>query len=199
MYDRTVENRRLTFGVSGRLYESNVLIYDHQTESLWSQLKEEAVTGPLTGTRLTALPSVTTTWKAWRRHHPDTLVLSTDTGFSRNYNRSPYLAYEQSTETMFPTAHRDSRLPRKAKVIGLSVDGEHRVYPLAILRARNEPIQDQIGTRTVRVVFDAASDSARILDAESGQPLPATVVYWFASAAFHPNASIYGREARDAE
>ena len=61
MYDRTVNNKELTFGVSGLLHESNVLFYDHQTESLWSQLKEEAVTGPLTGTHLKALPSVTTT------------------------------------------------------------------------------------------------------------------------------------------
>ncbi len=77
MYDRTVNNKELTFGVSGLLHENNVLFYDHQTESLWSQLKEAAVTGPLTGTHLTALPSVTTTWKAWRTQHPDTLVLST--------------------------------------------------------------------------------------------------------------------------
>ncbi len=199
MYDRNIDDKQLTFGVSGRLYESNVLIYDHQTESLWSQLQESAVTGPLTGTRLTALPSVTTTWKAWRSHHPDTLVLSTDTGFSRNYNRSPYLSYKQSPETMFPTAHRDPRLPPKAKVIGLSVAGEHRAYPLALLRERTEAIEDQVGTRTVQVTYDAASDSAQILDAESGKPLPATELYWFAWKAFHPNGSIYGFAAQDAE
>ena len=75
MYDREMNKKELTFGVSGLLYESNVLLYDHQTESLWSQLKEEAVTGPQTGTRLRAIPSVMTTWKAWRAQHPNTLVL----------------------------------------------------------------------------------------------------------------------------
>ena len=70
VYARTVNRQILSFGISGRLYQSNVLLYDHQTESLWSQLKEEAVTGPQTGTRLRVLPSITTTWNAWRRCTP---------------------------------------------------------------------------------------------------------------------------------
>lgn len=90
MYDRTVNGQTLSFGVSGQLYRRNLLLYDHQTESLWSQIREEAVTGPFAGTRLRAVPSTMTTWAEWRQQHPDTLVLSTDTGFDRDYERDPY-------------------------------------------------------------------------------------------------------------
>ena len=83
------KDTELTFGVSGRLYESNVLLYDHETESLWSQLKEESVTGPMIGTQLAAVPSVLTTWKQWQTHHPETLVLSMQTGHNRNNDYSP--------------------------------------------------------------------------------------------------------------
>jgi hypothetical protein len=79
VYDRAPRGAPLTFGVSGRLYQSNVLIYDYQTESLWSQLKEEALTGSFTGTALRAFPSVVTTWADWQSTHPQTLVLSPDT------------------------------------------------------------------------------------------------------------------------
>ncbi|NIQ92816.1 MAG: DUF3179 domain-containing protein, partial [Desulfuromonadales bacterium] len=76
MYSRTVDGKELTFGVSGMLYRANVLMYDHQTESLWLQVKRAAVTGPMTGTKLKVLPSSFTTWKKWLDKHPDTLVLT---------------------------------------------------------------------------------------------------------------------------
>ena len=84
MYSRQVDDRELSFGVSGLLYKANVLMYDRQTESLWSQVRREAVAGPLTGAKLKVLPSTLTTWKKWRRQHPNTAVLSPDTGHQRD-------------------------------------------------------------------------------------------------------------------
>jgi hypothetical protein len=191
VYDRNVNNKELTFGVSGLLYESNVLLYDHQTESLWSQLQEEAVTGAQTGTRLQAVPSVTTTWKAWRTQHPHTLVLSTRTGFHRDYSRLPYEAYAKSPTTMFPVKHEDARLAAKDKVIGISIGEHHKAYPLKLFRERTEPVEDTVGKTNIKVVYNAEADTAHAVEAISGKLLPAIVVYWFAWATFHPESLVY--------
>ena len=74
VYSRKIENKVYSFGVSGRLYKSNVLLYDHQTDSLWSQLMNQAITGPLVGKNLTKLPAVRTKWKTWQAFHPETEV-----------------------------------------------------------------------------------------------------------------------------
>jgi len=83
----SVKDRMLNFGVSGLLYNSDVLLYDRNTQSLWSQIMGQAVSGPLAGERLTPLAISHTTWRAWLGEHPDTSVLSTNTGFQRNYKR----------------------------------------------------------------------------------------------------------------
>ncbi|MGH7253469.1 MAG: DUF3179 domain-containing protein, partial [Nitrospiraceae bacterium] len=98
-----VQRRRYTFGVSGLLYQSDLLMYDHQTESLWSQIAMEAVTGPLIGTKLTPLFLEHTAWGEWKAIHPTTLVLSTQTGYARNYDVDPYFGYTQRADLMFST------------------------------------------------------------------------------------------------
>jgi hypothetical protein len=191
VYDRTVKGEELTFGVSGLLHESNVLFYDHQTESLWSQLKEEAVTGTFTGTLLTALPSVTTTWKAWRTQRPDTLVLSTQTGFTRDYSRLPYQDYAASPNPMFPVKYQDARLSPKDKVLGFSLGGVRKAYPLSVLRDRKAPLEDHVGGKAVKIIYDSAADRAHVVDARSGELLSSVVAYWFAWATFHPQTQVY--------
>ena len=193
------EKEELTFGVSGRLYESNVLLYDHQTESLWSQLKEEAVTGPLTGTRFIQVPSVLTTWKQWREQHPDTYVLSTETGHYRNYDYSPYDGYARQPFPMFPIANEDDRLPMKERIIGISLGGKYKAYALKALRKRGTPLDDTIGKRAVRVTYDADAKSAQIIDQQSGAILPSVIAYWFAWATFHPDAAVYGENVGGAK
>ncbi|MDZ7685377.1 MAG: DUF3179 domain-containing protein [Gammaproteobacteria bacterium] len=81
---------RLVFGISGLLYDSDVLLFDRNTESLWSQLMGKAVSGPLKGTDLPQLPARHTTWGDWLERHPGSQVMSTETGFGRSYERSPY-------------------------------------------------------------------------------------------------------------
>ena len=97
------------FGVSGLLYNSDVLMYDRQSESLWSQLMGQAISGPAKGTRLTPLPVRHTTWRDWRGRHPDTVVLKPPRAYGRNYNVDPYLGYADSDRIWFPVAHRDRR------------------------------------------------------------------------------------------
>ena len=84
-FDATVDRVRLEFGVSGLLYNSDVLLYDRQTGSLWSQIEKMAISGDMKGTALTAFPLRHTTWRDWVARYPDTEVLSDETGFRRNY------------------------------------------------------------------------------------------------------------------
>lgn len=119
-FDARVGGRVLTFGTSGLLYRSNKLMFDVETGSLWSSLTGKPVVGPLAGSsfELAALPVVTTTWGEWRARHPDTTVLSRDTGFSRDYSEgAAYRAYFATDELMFGVSRRDGRLPNKAEVL----------------------------------------------------------------------------------
>ncbi|MGA8210093.1 MAG: DUF3179 domain-containing protein [Nocardioidaceae bacterium] len=124
-FERTVEDRVLSFGTSGMLYADNLVMYDRQTESLWPQLTGQASLGELTGSRLTAIPMGTVAWQEFRKAHPAALVLSQDTGFGRPYGVNPYVGYDDpSGELLFalPT-DADRRLPVKERVIGLGEVG----------------------------------------------------------------------------
>jgi hypothetical protein len=128
VYSRTVEDTPYTFGVSGRLYKSNVLLYDHQTESLWSQLMEKAISGKLVDKKLTKLSSSRTKWKTWKKKNPDTKVLSTKTGYSRDYGRDPYEGYYRLGTIWFPVGDVRKDLAPKERVLGIDLGGESKAY-----------------------------------------------------------------------
>ena len=190
VYSRKIDAKTYTFGVSGRLYKSNVLLYDHQTESLWSQLKAQAVAGPLAGRRLTALPSVRSDWKTWRRRHPHADVLSVDTGFARDYSRDPYAGYYRSGSTWFPVGRVRRDLAAKRQVLGIEVNGVARAYPLDELRRRPGILEDRLGNARIRIKISDRGQVAAVQDAR-GRLLPHIFSYWFAWQAFHPRTSVY--------
>jgi hypothetical protein len=185
-----VEDRMLQFGVSGLLYNSDVLLYDRQTASLWSQLLSTAVTGPMKGRRLVSLPVSHTTWSDWRRRHPRTLVLSPDTGHARDYSRDPYAGYAQSEELMFPVRFASRRFHPKEQVIGVELNGRAKAYPFSELARAASPLVDRIGGRRLGILFDAAHRTARAVDAE-GDELPGVIAYWFAWYAFRPDTEVF--------
>lgn len=182
--------QRQHFGVSGLLFNSDVLLYDRETESLWSQIAQRAVSGPLNGTALQLLPTHNTTWADWSRRHPETLVLARDTGHVRDYGRDPYGSYAASPEVMFPVAFRAKGFHPKEPVLGLSLQGQHRAYPFSELLRAGTPLTETMGGETVRIEFDAEHQTGRILDAQ-GRELPAVMAYWFAWFAFHPETEIF--------
>lgn len=117
--ERRVGDRVLSFGTSGSLYQSALVMYDRQTESLWSHFTGQAIAGVLTGAELTAFPVATVSWAAWRQSHPDGLVLSTETGFDRDYGRNPYPGYDDVDSAPFLfEGETDGRLAAKARVVG---------------------------------------------------------------------------------
>ena len=182
--------RRVLFGVSGLLYNSDVLLYDKETESLWSQLKMEAVAGPRLGENLEWLPAQHTTWQAWRTAYPHTDVLSLNTGYDRDYGRDPYAGYATNSRLMFPVRHQDSRLAPKAWVAGVLIDGQPNAYPLKRLSS-GRVLEDRIGGQTLHVLYDANARSVQMTDANNN-PVPVVQAYWFAWATFYPETRLYG-------
>ncbi|MFQ5487208.1 MAG: DUF3179 domain-containing protein [Gammaproteobacteria bacterium] len=189
-FSARVRDKARHFGVSGLLYNSDVLLYDRETESLWSQLLGQAVSGPLKGARLQPLPLVHTTWGAWRRRHPDTLVLSRDTGYARDYDRDPYAGYVNSRGVFFPVRHKDPRFHPKERVLGLEIAGQAKAWPFSELARSRGVITDRLGAQPLRIRFDAENQTAFAED-EAGNALPATVLFWFAWYAFHPDTELF--------
>jgi hypothetical protein len=132
-FTRNLRGDIATFGVSGLLYQSDLLMYDHQTESLWLQIAMECVAGPLTGEKLDPLFLEHTTWGEWKKTHPQTLVLSTQTGYTRAYDRDPYVGYAQRGDLMFPISHIDPLYHPKEWVLGVEVQGVFKAYPFSEL------------------------------------------------------------------
>lgn len=181
-----------TFGVSGLLYNSDVLLYDRQTHSLWSQIMGQAVAGPASGIELHALPTTFTKWKNWRKQHPNSLVLSTRTGYSINYESVAYARYKMDDKLMFPVAHLSQKLPNKTEVLGIEIAGKYKAYPLSKLRkaARKGPITDEFAGKQLRIDFEPESGTAVFTD-ESGKTIPSLRMYWFAWYAFHPGTELF--------
>lgn len=123
-FQRRLGDRLLTFGVSGFLYQSDLVMYDRQTESLWSQIEGRAIAGHLTGRTLDRVPIQTVTWNQWRQAHPEGKVLSRDTGADRDYGRNPYLGYDEAADDPFAFSGKpDPRLAPKERVLGLGETG----------------------------------------------------------------------------
>ncbi len=132
-FDRTVDGRTLDFGTSGSLYLSALVMYDRQTESLWTHFDGKAVVGTLAGVELERLPISTVSWADFRRAHPDADVLSKETGHVRPYGRNPYRSYDQRDGPLrgyFPwEVEVDARAPGMARVVGFG-DGDAAVAVL---------------------------------------------------------------------
>jgi len=152
LFSRVLDGRLLSFGNTGSLYESTLLMYDRETESLWGQVGGRAIEGELKGKRLEMLPSTTTRWKDWINLHPNTLVLSLDTGYRRNYVSDPYSTYDRNKDSLppFPISLVDKRLSPKELIIGVNLNNEKKAYPINQLGW--EVINDKVGNEDI-VVF----------------------------------------------
>lgn len=184
-----LDGKRLSFGVSGLLYNSNLLLYDKQTESLWSQLLGKAITGPMKGSVLKGLPVVHTVWEAWKKVHPDTLVLSDKTGFERNYSYNPYSDYLSNAVVMFRVNRESHRFHPKEWVLGVEANGKYKAYPFTELAKADYLVRDTVAGKTLEIRLDPATRSAQAFTA--GKLYPSQTVYWFAWFAFHPETDTY--------
>lgn len=178
------------FGVSGLLYNSDVLLYDRETESLWSQIMKTAISGPRKGEKLETVVTSHTTWSDWSTRHPDTDVLTDDTGFRRDYRADPYPGYSTSGRLYFPVEVENKAYGRKELVMGLEIDGAFKAYPFSGLGKGPPRFHDTHQGQAIEVVFDKKNQTARILD-ENGKEISTLMAFWFAWYAFHPGTEIY--------
>ena len=139
MYDRRIAGKELTFGVSGKLHANSLIMYDHQTESLWSHLVGAAITGPLKGEKLKPLRSMFTRWSTWKTFYPDSRVLNN--GRSSIFTlRDPYESYYRSADTgIIPTRLADKRIYPKEYVLGLVLNGKAKAFPFSALSRPMKP------------------------------------------------------------
>jgi len=161
----TVDGRVLDFGTSGKLYRSNLVMYDRQTRSLWPQVTGQAVVGPLTGMKLELVPVQMVAWSDWRDRHPDGTVLSRETGVERDYGSNPYVGYDREDSTPFLFGGSpDPRLPPKARVVGVLIGDDAMAFPYDTLRESAvggwSAVTTTVGGRSVLVVWKAGAVSA---------------------------------------
>ena len=141
-----------------------LVMYDHQTDTLWSQFLGKSVKGPLTGKSLELLPLTHTTWDAWKSVHPDTLVLDK----RGRYQRDRYTGYYASAELgVIGERIKDDRLQTKALVVGVNLVGHTKAYPLGTL-AEQGVVNDKVGGVGVVVVFDRTSNTGVLYESRAG-------------------------------
>lgn len=156
-----------TFGVSGKLLNSNLVMYDRATDSRWPQMLATAIDGPLEGASLREFRLVWTTWAAWKRAHPETTVLSTETGYIRNYDRDPYGSYNPArgyyveNSTMFTPLDLDDRLRTKHVVVGTRAGETAVAFDLHDLRSDGW-LTIEVDGATLHAVFDQRFDTAYV-------------------------------------
>ena len=192
VFATNIADTALEFGVSGLLYNSDMLLYDRNSESLWSQLLAKAISGPLKGTVLPQIPVMHTSWKHWRTLHPQTVVLSRDTGFKRDYRKSPYRGYAHSRKLYFKVNHKAPKTYHpKENILGIESDGKFKAYPFSELEKNGKTsFSDTFNGEKFVILWDRASKTATVED-QSGHPYPTVVAFWFAWFTFHPETEVF--------
>jgi hypothetical protein len=155
-----VAGLEVTFGVSGLLYNSNMLMFDSLSSTLWAQLLGEGSVGTLTGARLLRYPGQIVSFKEFRAAYPGGSVLSRDTGFNRRYGENPYVGYDRADSPAFLfDGLSDGRLPPKARVVSVERPGAAVAYPFEVL-AEVRIVNDEVGDLPLAVFWQEGTASA---------------------------------------
>ncbi|MFT5506634.1 MAG: hypothetical protein ACI8XC_004362 [Gammaproteobacteria bacterium] len=192
VFDANIEGVNSEFGVSGLLYNSDVLLYDRNTGSLWSQILSKSVSGKRVGKVLKRLPVNHTSWKVWKARHPKTLAMSLKTGFHRDYGRNPYSGYETSKSIYFAVKNRaPENYHPKEEVLGIEVSGIFKAYPFIELeRGKKTNFNDTMGQVKLKLNWDSDARQLQVYK-NSGEEVIGVQGFWFAWFAFHPNTLVF--------
>jgi hypothetical protein len=189
IFNRDIKNNILNFGVSGLLYENDVLMYDKESNSLWSQLAMKSVSGKYNKTELDWINSYQMTWKAWKSIYPKSLVLSTDTGYNRDYKKDAYTSYFKSSSAMFPFEKSRNDLNDKDWVFGIIIDGVAKAYSIKSLE-KSLIVNDKLSNKSLLLEYNNKNKSLKVHDSK-GNKIQAVQVYWFAWQSFYPKTKLY--------
>jgi hypothetical protein len=161
-YPRTVDGQVLEFGTSGSLYNSALVMFDRQTESLWLHFEGLAIDGPLEGTRLEFIPVQILSFEQFREERPEGRVLSRDTGHRRDYGQNPYALYDTNQSPFLFDGEVDDRLDAISRVVGVEIGGEPVAYPYELLSVVGgaSAVHDTVGGEDIVVLWKAGVRSA---------------------------------------
>ncbi|MEX0785753.1 MAG: DUF3179 domain-containing protein [Dehalococcoidia bacterium] len=159
VFDRTLDGVLYEFGVSGVLRNSDLVMYDRQTETWWQQFTGEAIVGELTGALLDVVPSNTVSWADFRSAYPDAQVLSRDTGFAISYGFNPYVGYDSNDSPFLFRGEFDPRLSPIERVVGVDLGGEAIAYPFTLLE-EERVIHDVVAGTDIVVFHQPGTASA---------------------------------------
>jgi hypothetical protein len=162
VFNRTLNQTVLEFGTSGKLYNSNLVMYDRTSKSLWSQAIGEGIVGKYAGIKLGKIPFDVALWKDWEQLYPNTKVLSRDTGSLRPYGADPYGDYYTNPDILFPISNKDDRLGLKEAVVGLENGGINKAYSLQDIQ-KQKVINDHINNKSV-ALFSLYPSMVRVFD-----------------------------------
>ncbi len=179
VYGRTVGGKVLDFGTTGRLRYSNLIMYDRQTESWWQQAEGRAIIGDLMGEQLEFFPAAMISWETFKNAHPDGLVLSQDTGFTREYGRNPYEGYDDVNNPpfLFDGPQTPGQLPAVARVLTVDINEDPVAYPYDMLEEISV-VNDKVGGQDIVIFWTPGTASAldaRILS--EGKDVGSAVAY----------------------
>lgn len=194
VFDPLVKGERVEFGTSGKLWKSNLVMYDRKTNSLWSQVLGEAVVGEMTGAKLKLLPSDQVRYGNWKKLFPKGEVLSRDTGAIRFYGSSPYGDYFSVTNLSLSLARpADRRLPNDAFVFGIVINGKAKAYHTEAVKAKSV-VEDVFEGESIILRYDKELDVVRMfkkLPDGSEERINPISGFWFSWAAAHPQTELY--------
>lgn len=188
-FDRTINGEAVQFGVSGLLYNSDLVMYDRKTDTLWQQVTGKAIIGQLTGVKLKQLPLDTLNWEEWKSLHPDTKVLSQETGYNRQYGRNPYEDYETSKSLYFPVENEDKSLHPKEVIYGIEISNKFKAYREEDLKTLKK-IEDKIDKIDI-IIQRNDSGIVKVINKDTNEEIVPVRSFWFAWFAFHPETDLY--------
>ena len=160
VFDRRVEGKKYTFGVSGMLRHSNMVMYDRQSQSLWQQVTAEALVGDMVGFKLSPIPAQIISFEQFVSAYKNGIILSRQTGYKRDYGKNPYIGYDDIRSKPFLyTGKKDKRLRPMEKVVVIEINNISRAYPYSITR-KKRVINDQLGGEPIVIFHSKGAVSA---------------------------------------
>jgi len=181
--------KTVEFGTSGKLYNSNLVMYDRETQTYWTQIDGLGIVGELTGQKLKAISIDTVVWRDWKKIHPDSEVLSQKTGHFRNYGKDPYGNYYENSFLIFPVENEDDSVHPKTVIFGIEIDGVYKAYQEDDL-IESAIIEDTVNGVDLILERDEAG-IVSITKANTNEEVVKERDFWFAWYAFHPNTELY--------
>ncbi len=173
------------FGTTGKLYQSNLIMYDRVTDTYWQQIDGNAIVGELVGQELVEVSIDTVVWRDWKVAHPDSEVLSQETGYSRPYGKDPYGSYYENSNLFFPVDEQDNRIHAKTQIVGVEINGAYKAYR----RDDVSLIEDTVGG--VSITLQKLDDGRIVIEDSEGNEIVKEEDFWFAWYAFHPTTELY--------